>query len=195
MNSEIQDFFEVTGMTPDGVRQLRRDNPTADKILASVDWQDEITAHESVLMRIDAVKDQIESGERLPARQLQETLRHLESMLQSRVKSLASHTTAKYPPARSFIVDAGWSIEHRMYDNVIEGLRGPVLDYLLHSLSKAIADSEGLELEEARTQIAKANEIGDHAETVHDLNTDDMALAEIVTVLALHLEENMNRSN
>ena len=194
MNNEIQEFSEVTGMTPDETRQLGRDNPTADKILASLDWLDEITAHESVLMRIDAVKDQIDSGERLPGRQLQETLRHLETMLHSRLKSIASHTTAKFPPAREFIVNAEWSIERGMYDNVIEGLRGPVLDYLLHSLSKAIADSEGLELEEARTQIAKANEIGDHAETVHDLNTDDMALAEMVTVLALHLE-NMNRSN
>lgn len=183
-NNELTEFSEVTGLTPDETRQLGRDNPTADKIIASLDWLDEITAHESVLMRIDAVKDEIESGERLPARQLQETLRHLATMLQSRVKSIASHTTAVYPPARAFIDDAAYNIERRMFEHVADRLRGPVMDHLMDSWSKAIADSEPLEPEEARAQLDLARAVGDHVKAVSEL-PKDITLIEMVTALAL----------
>ena len=195
MNSELLEFSEVTGLTLDEVKTLGRDNPNADKLLASLGWLDEITTHESVLMRIDAVKDEIESGERLPARQLQETLQHLESVLQSRVKSIASHTTAVHPPARGFIDDAAWNLERYMFDDLAEGLHGPVLDHVMQSWSTAIADSEGLEPEEAHAQLDQARAAGQHAEAIHTLKPDDMTLAEMVSALAIHLEGKMNRSN
>ena len=194
-NDDLAEFSEVTGLTLDEVKTLGRDNPNADKLLASLGWLDEITTHESVLMRIDAVKDEIESGERLPARQLQETLQHLESVLQSRVKSIASHTTAVHPPARGFIDDAAWNLERYMFDDLAEGLHGPVLDHLMRQWSKAIADSERLEPEEAGAQLDQAHEVGEHSKAVHELDADKMTLAEMVAALALHLDGYMNRSN